>query len=109
MNKQIIVTIALLIVLLFLLNCSSSLSTLKYDCTYSKNEIVETKEDAIAIAILFLDKKGQEDYYKDSVFVDTDEDGNFNVSFKIKEQVLPGITMLSVRKKDGCVALFMLE
>lgn len=95
--------------MLLFIGCSQSTQHIKFDCENSKNEIVKSKEDAIGIAIQFLNKEGKENYYKDSVSVFIDEEGNYNVSFIINDRIIPDNTMLIVRKNDGCVAKLLFE
>jgi hypothetical protein len=109
---QLIFSFLLLTILSICIGCNSTNLAkhyIKYDCTNSKNEIVGTKEEAVEIANYFLEQSADINYYKDSVTVIQNEDGDYQVSFPKKDFSLPGIIMLMVRKDDGCIALLPSE
>jgi hypothetical protein len=107
--RQIFLTISSLMILITSFGCNPAMHNMKFDCTYSKNEIVTTKEDAVEIANYFLEQIADTNYYKDSVTVDQYNEGNFRISFKRKDLVMPPTILLYVRKDDGCVAIIPLK
>ena len=107
--RQIILTISLLMILVMGFGCNPAMHNMKFDCTYSKNEIVKTKEEAVKIANYFLEQIADTNYYKDSVTVDQYNEGDYRISFIKKDLVKPPTILLYVRKDDGCVAIMPLK
>lgn len=107
--KRLIIAFSFLISLSICFGCNPATHSIKFDCDYSKKEIVETKEGAVEIANYFLVQCSTTNYYKDSVFVEQLENGDFQVSFKVKGRQIPDDILLIVRKDDGCVAVILQE
>ena len=108
--KQVLFTITFFMFIYICFGCNPATHNMKFDCTYSKNEIVNTEEKAIEIANYFLEQNSDTtNYYKDSVTVNQDNDGDYRITFKIKDLVMPPIILLYVRKDDGCVAIIPLK
>ena len=107
--RQIFSTITFLMILYICFGCDPTMNNMKFDCTYSKNEIVKTKEEAVEIANYFLEQIADTNYYKDSVTVEQYNEGDYRISFKVKDLIMPSIILLYVRKDDGCVARIPLK
>ena len=94
------------------LGCSSVKETNRgswdFECFQGKPISISTPEQAIEIAIYFLEKHGVVNYDKYSVKV-TDEQVDYSITFEKKENVLPHQIFLLVRKADGCVAQIPLK
>ena len=107
--NNLILKFSLLLILLISFGCGPAMHNIKFDCTYSKSEIVTTKENAIEIATNFLEQRSTTGYYRDSVSVEQYDNGDYHVSFIKKDFVMPPIISLMVRKDDGCVAIVPLK
>jgi|WetSurMetagenome_2_1015567.scaffolds.fasta_scaffold05842_3 hypothetical protein len=107
--RQIILTILLFMILVVGFGCNPTMHNMKFDSSYSKNEIVKTKEEAVEIANYYLEQKADTNYYKDSVTVNQYDDGDYRISFKRIDLVMPSIILLYVREDDGCVSLIPLK
>lgn len=83
----------------------------RFDCLQEIQKPVTLPQQAIELAITYLNSKGITNYLRDSTRVQDDDPGIYWVIFKKDnwETVLPSELVVVVRKRDGCAAFVPLK
>ena len=97
-----------LVVLVFLIqSCIGSRKTFHenstHDCSHSIPSGIKNNDEAVKIALDYIHTWNITSIFEDSVTVDQDSAGYYNVFFKCKNTAIrpPGV-VVSIRKIDGC-------